>query len=155
MKTIFLFFSIAILNNSLNAQNDTLIVCYKDSEFTSSMLYPKLENDPNAKLTFPYNGGASYRYTKKVGQFERDIRFHFLSWSLEGPWPYFDYKLIHKELVPESKLIKNAWFQNNSYSEIVKTFVKNDPVVYLIDERYNKGDSVYLVRVIFSITGLE
>ena len=149
MKTTFILLMVLSISYA-RAQSDTIIVCYEEAEFNSSDLYRKLDNDPIPETLFPFNGGASYRYSKRIGETKIDFRFHFLSWSLDGPWPYFDYKIIDRKEISEIYCVDNGWFQKNSYIEIVKTFTKNDPVIFLLDERYFKSDSVYLVRVLFT-----
>lgn len=152
MNKLNILFSSILLLGSIwsSAQSDTLYVHYEDASSNSSNYYNKMENDPETKTHFPFNGGASYRFLKKSGEFEYFVRFHFLSWSLDGPWANFDYLLISKKNISKIDFKDREWFDKTNYDDILGIFKENDPVIMLLDERYAKGDSVYLVRVVFN-----
>lgn len=152
MKELVFVFCLLYMSISTRAQKDTLYVAYENIPPNSSILYEKMKSDPDARMHFPFNGGASYRFPKKNGNFENYVRFHFLSWSLDGPWPYFDYLLIPNKNISTIDFKDRKWFDTTDYNKILETFYKDNPVIFLLDEQHMQGESIYLVRVIFDHT---
>ncbi len=152
----FITFIILLVPFLLKAQIDTLFVKFEqiDQNRVTQTIF-RHKND--SSTVYPFDGGRIYVIQKRVGKFNNDLTFSFLSYTPEWMDLQFYYQKVEKSILKKKDFKTREWFDKTSYNEIIEIFGSNpgDKIIMLLDETHLNDKQVYLVRVYFSFPAIE
>lgn len=150
MRYIIINLVLILVSMSCYGQSDTLYIAFSDPDQVVSGFKHKNDTSEN----YPFDGGRIYRFHKKVGNFTKELRFFFRSYTPEWMDQQFEYEIVDESILHEKDFKDRDWFDKTDYIDILKIFNEAN-VIYLIDENYIKNGKAYMVRVYFNYSAEE
>lgn len=148
-------FILILFSIDIKAQSDTSYIYFKEASSNNS-IHRSFRHEKDTGSFYPFDGGRIYVYHKKSGEDTKDLRFSFLSYTLDWMDQQFEYiKVDTDSILKEENFICNEWFEKTIYAEILKQFNQKGKVIYLLDEKYIENGQGYLVRVYFNYSAEE
>ncbi len=148
----YIIFLLFFLTSSFYVKaQDTLYVKFTKNE--KNAIIKGFRHKMDTSNIYPFDGGRIYVIQKKVGKFNKDLSFSFISYTPEWMDQQFKYHLVDRSILFEKDFKDSTWFDRTDYYEILKIFNGSEKVIYLVDEGQIKDNAkIYMVRVYFSHT---